>query len=120
LDRTDFSIWIERAVEPLVRASAERPVALLTGARQTGKTSLARRFFPDRELVSLDRPSEAEQAERDPRAFLARHPAPVVSDAEIGRGRVEYLLLLCRAAHPFPLAGGALAVPLAELPARWL
>lgn len=74
-------MWIEREVEPLVRArAAERPVVVLTGARQTGKTSLVRRLFPDRELVSLDLPSEAEQAERDPRAFLARHPAPVIID----------------------------------------
>ncbi len=53
---------------------------VITGARQTGKTSLARRLFGDRELVSLDLPSEAEQAERDPRAFLDRHPPPLVID----------------------------------------
>lgn len=74
-------MWIQREIEALLlRRVAERPVVVLTGARQTGKTSLARRLFSDREIVSLDLPSEAEQAERDPRGFLARHPPPVVID----------------------------------------
>ena len=53
---------------------------VLTGARQTGKTSLVQRLFPGHEFVSLDLPSEAEQAERDPRGFLSRHPPPLVVD----------------------------------------
>jgi len=74
-------MWIERDVESLLRQRAkQRPVVVVTGARQTGKTSLVQRLFPDRELVSLDLPSEAEQAERDPAAFLRRHPPPLVVD----------------------------------------
>jgi uncharacterized protein len=53
---------------------------IITGARQTGKTSLAKRLFPSYELVTLDLPSEAEQAENDPRAFLGRHEPPLVVD----------------------------------------
>jgi predicted AAA+ superfamily ATPase len=53
---------------------------VLTGARQTGKTSLVQRLFAAHEFVSLDLPSEAEQAERDPRGFLGRHPPPLVVD----------------------------------------
>jgi predicted AAA+ superfamily ATPase len=41
---------------------------------------LVRRLFPERAYVSLDLPSEAEQAERDPDSFLARHGAPLVVD----------------------------------------
>lgn len=74
-------MWIERTIESLLLKRAEqRPVVVLTGARQTGKTSLVRRLFPRHEFVSLDLPSEAEQAERDPRTFLARHPPPLVVD----------------------------------------
>ena len=74
-------MWIDRKVEPLLRQrAATRPVVVLTGARQTGKTSLMRRLFPDHGFVSLDLPSEAEQAERDPGSFLARHPPPVIID----------------------------------------
>lgn len=74
-------MWIERLVEPLLRQrAATRPVVVLTGARQTGKTSLMRRLFPDHAFVTLDLPSEAEQAEQDPGSFLARHPPPLIVD----------------------------------------
>ncbi len=64
----------------LAERARTRPVVVLTGARQTGKTALVRRVFPDHAYVSLDLPSEAEQAERDPTGFLARHPGPLVVD----------------------------------------
>ena len=74
-------MWVERRIEPLLlQRAATRPVVVLTGARQTGKTSLMRRLFPGHGFVTLDLPSEAEQAERDPSTFLARHPPPVVID----------------------------------------
>ena len=74
-------MWIERHIEPLLlQRAATRPVIVLTGARQTGKTSLMRHLFPEHGFVSLDLPSEAEQAEQDPAAFLARHPPPVIVD----------------------------------------
>ena len=74
-------MWIDRDIEPLLLKRAEtRPVVVLTGARQTGKTSLMRRLFPDHAFVTLDLPSEAEQAERDPGSFLARYPPPVIVD----------------------------------------
>jgi hypothetical protein len=53
---------------------------VLTGARQTGKTSTLRRLFPGHGFVTLDLPSEAAQAERDPASFLGRYPAPVIID----------------------------------------
>ena len=74
-------MWINRQIEPLLlRRAATRPVVVLTGARQTGKTSLVRRLFPDHNFVSLDLPSEAEQAQLDPSSFLARHPPPLIVD----------------------------------------
>ena len=74
-------MWIDRHIEPLLlQRAATRPVVVLTGARQAGKTSLVRRLFPDHAFVTLDLPSEAEQAERDPGTFLARHPPPVILD----------------------------------------
>ena len=74
-------MWIPRDVETRLRRSVRtRPVVVLTGARQTGKTSTLRRLFPEHGFVSLDLPTEAEQAEKEPDAFLARHPAPVIID----------------------------------------
>ena len=67
---------IPRLVEPRLRQlAATRPVVVLTGARQTGKSALTRRLFPDYHLFTLDLPSAAALAEGDPQGFLARHPA---------------------------------------------
>jgi uncharacterized protein len=86
-------MWIPREIEPRLRRSARtRPVVVLTGARQTGKTSTFRRLFPDYEFVSLDLPTEAEQAEREPRTFLERHSAPVIVDeVQYAPGLFRYL-----------------------------
>jgi predicted AAA+ superfamily ATPase len=74
-------VWIPRTVESrLLRSARTRPVLVLTGARQTGKTSTLLRLFPKHEFVSLDLPSEAEQAEKEPEHFLRRHPPPVIID----------------------------------------
>ena len=74
-------MWIPRQIESLLlRRAATRPVVLLTGARQTGKTSLVRRLFDSYEYVSLDLPSEAQEAEHDPGSFLSRHRPPLVVD----------------------------------------
>ncbi len=74
-------MWIPRDIEARLRRSARtRPVVVLTGARQTGKTSTLRRLFARHDFVSLDLPTEAEQAEKEPKEFLRRHPAPVVID----------------------------------------
>jgi uncharacterized protein len=53
---------------------------VLTGARQTGKTSTLLRLFPSHAFVTLDLPTEAEQAEKEPHSFLRRHPPPVIID----------------------------------------
>lgn len=74
-------MWIERRLAPrLVEVSKQFPAVLLTGARQTGKTSLLRRTFPKAGFVSLDLPSAAYHAEQNPEEFLAGWPEPVILD----------------------------------------
>jgi uncharacterized protein len=74
-------MWIPRDIEPRLQRSARtRPVVVLTGARQTGKTSTLLKLFPKHGFVSLDLPTEAEQAEREPDSFLRRHPSPMIVD----------------------------------------
>ncbi|HEV2730571.1 MAG TPA: ATP-binding protein [Terriglobales bacterium] len=74
-------MWIQRDIElRLQRSARTRPVVVLTGARQTGKTSTFLRLFPNHGFVSLDLPSEAEQAEKEPQNFLLRHPSPMIID----------------------------------------
>lgn len=61
-------------------AAAHFPVVIVTGARQTGKTTLLREEFARHHYTSLDLPSEAAIAEGAPDAFFRQHPAPVVID----------------------------------------
>src|SRR6202051_2735864 len=86
-------MWIPRDVEGRLKRSAQtRPVIVLTGARQTGKTSTFRHLFPDYAIVSLDLPTEAEQAEREPQSFLRRHAPPVIIDeVQYAPGLFRYL-----------------------------
>ena len=74
-------MWIARRIVPRIERSVRtRPALVVTGARQTGKTSTLVHLFPDYTFVSLDLPTEAEQAEREPASFLLRHPPPVIID----------------------------------------
>lgn len=74
-------MWFSREIyAELERVVHLRPVTLLTGPRQSGKTSLLRKRFPGFGYVSLDLPADAEAAEEDGQAFLARHPAPLIVD----------------------------------------
>lgn len=72
---------IARLHTPLVRAAFRQfPVVVLTGARQVGKTTLARALLPRARYVSLDHPADASQARLAPDEFLIRWPAPAILD----------------------------------------
>ena len=71
----------QREIAPAVlRLAAHFPAVVVTGARQTGKTTLLTRLFPRYHYVSLDLPQQAQLAEEDPGSFLLRHPAPLLVD----------------------------------------
>lgn len=74
-------MWVAREAEELLRTTASTfPVVVLTGPRQVGKTSVVERAFPGWRTVSLDLASLAELAERQPEAFLAAYPPPLIVD----------------------------------------
>ncbi len=60
--------------------AGQYPALCLTGARQTGKTSLMRKTFPHASYVSLDSPSLAASAVERPAEFLDSLELPVVLD----------------------------------------
>ena len=64
----------------LLRLARGFPVVVLTGPRQSGKTTLARAAFPGHAYVSLEDPDIRERVARDPRGFLAQHPHGVIVD----------------------------------------
>ena len=72
---------IDRKIEPAIRdGMKEYPVVAIVGPRQSGKTTLAKKLFPDKPYRSLEHPGVRLRAERDPEAFLADFPDGAVLD----------------------------------------
>lgn len=74
----------------MIDLSRQFPALVLSGARQAGKTTLLKQTFPSFHYVSLDLPTTAEIAEKDPRLFLQKNSPPVIVD------EVQYAPLLFR------------------------
>ncbi|MCY3841620.1 MAG: ATP-binding protein [Gammaproteobacteria bacterium] len=73
--------FIPRAVQAQLDAHLEvMPVVVVTGARQTGKSTLAQRLAPGpRRFISLDDLDTFDAAERDPDSLLGA-PGPITLD----------------------------------------
>ncbi len=74
--------YIHRTLEKTVaRAAKEFPVVLVTGPRQSGKTTLLQHIFQTtHRFVYLDEPDLRAFAVEDPHLFMAQNPPPVVFD----------------------------------------
>lgn len=74
-------MWIERLhTKKIIDAVKTRPVVLLTGVRQVGKSSLLKKLFPDVEYVTLDKVLLAQEAKENPSRFLDRFQQTVIID----------------------------------------
>jgi predicted AAA+ superfamily ATPase len=74
--------YIHRSIEPVLsRAAAEFPAVVLTGPRQSGKTTTLKHLFGAAyRYVSLEPPDVRASAGEDPRGFLEMHAPPVIID----------------------------------------
>lgn len=74
-------MWIERRnTDKINEAVRTRPVVLLTGVRQVGKSSLLKKLFADAEYITLDKILFAQEAEENPSQFLNRFEKQVIID----------------------------------------
>ena len=85
--------YISRIIEPDILAAArEFPVVVLTGPRQTGKSTLLTHLFPSHAYVTLDDPMLQRLATDDPELFLSSYPVPVIIDEiQCVPGRLPYI-----------------------------
>jgi predicted AAA+ superfamily ATPase len=78
-----------RAIQDTISSLVERhPVVVLTGARQTGKTTLLARLFqaPEWKTISLDDMDQLELARSSPNDLLAASTGVVVDEAQLAPG----------------------------------
>jgi hypothetical protein len=75
--------YVHRVIEKeLKAAAAEFPVVVLTGPRQTGKSTLLRKTFPKYDYATFDDPVTRKFAEDDPKSFLARADRMIIDEIQ--------------------------------------
>lgn len=73
--------YIKRNVEEILNKSAQTFKAILiTGARQTGKSTLLKQMYPEIKQVTFDDPFIEEQAKNNPEMFMMLNEPPVLMD----------------------------------------
>lgn len=89
--------YIKRAIEDVaLQTDRSFKCLLITGARQTGKTEMIRKLFPEKKYVLLDDPFIEEQANENPNMFMMLNQPPVTFD-EVQRtpGLFRYIKIAC-------------------------
>lgn len=73
--------YVHRKIEEsILKRTKEFPVIVLTGPRQTGKSTMLKAIFPKYNYVSLDDPRKAGAAIEDPALFLENYQSPLIID----------------------------------------
>ncbi len=68
------------ATAVLLEKAKSYPVIVITGPRQSGKSTLSKSLFPEKMYISLEELDHRQFAEEDPRGFLAQFPDGAILD----------------------------------------
>ena len=66
--------------EKMLYLATKFPFVLVTGPRQSGKSTLVRNSFPEYAYVSLEDPDNRSYAEEDPRGFISEYSDKAIID----------------------------------------
>jgi len=70
-----------RAITSLLNDVAKQfPVVMITGPRQSGKSTLVQHVFPTYRYVTLEEPDARDYAQSDPRGFLSQYAGNTIID----------------------------------------
>ena len=74
-------MYYHRHIEPVIERIAKRkPVLVLTGARQVGKSTMLKEMYRNINYVTLNRPLVRESAKENPSIFFEANKPPVIVD----------------------------------------
>lgn len=71
-----------KITETVIKAATTFPVTVLTGPRQSGKTTLLRYLFPNYKYISLESPDTLLEIQQDPRGFLDLYSQLIIDEAQ--------------------------------------
>jgi len=72
---------IKRELDTELKTNAKQyPIVTITGPRQSGKTTLVKKYFPKHQYYNLEEPDTREIAQADPRGFLTASDKGLILD----------------------------------------
>jgi predicted AAA+ superfamily ATPase len=97
-----WSMIPRTAESTLLRYAKGFPLICVTGPRQSGKTTLAKKTFPDKPYISLEDPDMTMLARTDPRGLLENYPDGLILDEAQYAGEIFRYLKTAIDKDPVP------------------
>ncbi|MCL4546242.1 MAG: ATP-binding protein [Deltaproteobacteria bacterium] len=83
---------IKRIIEDVLKNLANQyPVVTITGPRQSGKTTLIRNVFANKQYVNLESPDIRQFAVNDPKGFLAQYNNAILDEIQRAPELLSYI-----------------------------